>query len=89
MLKIVENSLVRLLEVCNYTIAELLTRKGSQLDEEKLSIINSLEFKPQPFIAEIRSIIPLREELVYDCTVPEVSCFDANGFVAHNWEILS
>ena len=61
MLKIVENSLVRLLEVCNYTIAELLTRKGSQLDEEKLSIINSLEFKPQPFIAELPPVFSVSD----------------------------
>jgi len=36
------------------------------------------------FTATITSISMDGEEAVYDCTVPAVSRFDANGFVAHN-----
>ena len=36
------------------------------------------------FIVKIKSIEELGEELVYDCTVPEISEFDANGISVHN-----
>lgn len=32
----------------------------------------------------VYNIEPIGEEPVYDCQVPEVSCYDANGFMAHN-----
>jgi len=36
------------------------------------------------FTAVVTALIPQGEEPVYDCTVPGVARFDANGFVAHN-----
>ncbi len=36
------------------------------------------------FTATVKALVPDGEEWVYDCTVPGVSRFDANGFVAHN-----
>jgi ribonucleotide reductase, class II len=42
------------------------------------------KFNRERFDVEIVSIAPDGFEAVYDCTVPGVSRFDANGFVAHN-----
>lgn len=38
----------------------------------------------EKFAATVESISFVGVEPVYDCTVPEVGCFDANGFIAHN-----
>ena len=56
----------------------------------KAKLLNDLisgykqNFHRDRFAVEIASILPDGEELVYDCTVPDVSRFDANGFIAHN-----
>lgn len=56
----------------------------------KANLLNGLisgykrKFNRDRFTVEIASISPNGEEFVYDCTVPGVSRFDANGFVAHN-----
>lgn len=42
------------------------------------------KFNRERFAVEIILIEPDGFEAVYDCTVPGVSRFDANGFVAHN-----
>ncbi len=36
------------------------------------------------FAVQVKDIVPDGNEAVYDCTVPSVSRFDANGLVAHN-----
>lgn len=36
------------------------------------------------FAVTVAEITPDGEEAVYDCTVPQIARFDANGFVAHN-----
>ncbi len=36
------------------------------------------------FIARVKSITPLGHKDVYDCTVPDVHAFDANGLYVHN-----
>ncbi|NJL61041.1 MAG: ribonucleoside-triphosphate reductase, adenosylcobalamin-dependent, partial [Methylacidiphilales bacterium] len=36
------------------------------------------------FAVKVKDIVPDGNEVVYDCTVPSVSRFDANGLVAHN-----
>jgi ribonucleotide reductase, class II len=36
------------------------------------------------FAVQVKDIVPDGNEVVYDCTVPSVSRFDANGLVAHN-----
>jgi ribonucleotide reductase class II len=41
-------------------------------------------WQQERFTAVVTALIPQGEEPVYDCTVPGVACFDANGFVAHN-----
>lgn len=59
-------------------------------ETEKSQLLASLlseykrKFNRERFAVEITAIIPDGEEAVYDCTVPGVSQFDANGFVAHN-----
>lgn len=36
------------------------------------------------FVATVDSIIEIEHQDVYDCTIPDTSCFDANGIVSHN-----
>ncbi len=36
------------------------------------------------FFATIDSIVPDGEEMVYDCSVPDITSFDANGLYVHN-----
>ncbi len=36
------------------------------------------------FTVEVAEIVPAGEEEVFDCRVPEIKAFDANGFIAHN-----
>jgi ribonucleotide reductase, class II len=52
-------------------LESLLSGYGRNLNRERFSV-------------KIESIVPDGDESVYDCTVPGVSRFDANGFVAHN-----
>jgi intein/homing endonuclease len=42
------------------------------------------ELNREPFAGVVESITEDGEEMVYDTTVDEVHCFDANGIVAHN-----
>lgn len=51
----------------------------------KATLLNSISntYKNK-FMATITSITSAGVEPVYDCTVDEVHCFDANGLVAHN-----
>lgn len=45
---------------------------------------NRLYKANREFSSKVLSIKSIGVEKVYDCTVPEVSCFGANGFIAHN-----
>lgn len=38
----------------------------------------------EDFLTEIKNIKLIGKEDVYDVTVPNISCFDANGFMSHN-----
>jgi ribonucleotide reductase, class II len=42
------------------------------------------ELNRERFAVKIKEIVPDGLEAVYDCTVPGISQFDANGIVAHN-----
>jgi ribonucleotide reductase class II len=59
-------------------------------EPKKAELLDSLlsrykrNFNKERFDVKIESITFDGEESVYDCTVPGVSRFDANGFVAHN-----
>lgn len=50
------------------------------------TLLNSYQrnLNRERFTATVTALIPDGEEPVYDCTVPGVARFDANGFVAHN-----
>lgn len=64
-------------------------------DETKIKKYNSREqaYTKNPykrenmFSSEVESITLKGVEQVFDCTVPEVSCFEANGIITHNCEI--
>lgn len=36
------------------------------------------------FVARVKSLTPIGEQEVYDCTIPDLSAFDANGLYVHN-----
>lgn len=54
--------------------------------------INSYKtnYRAKPFTTKVISIKKLEKTYdVYDCTIPEVSCFSANGLIAHNCAEIS
>lgn len=52
---------------------------------EKLEkMLESKKWNKDRFFARIEDIVSDGEEDVYDCTIPEISCFDGNGFYLHN-----
>ena len=59
-------------------------------DNEKSNKLNNLinsygrKLNRERFVVKIKEIKEIGEELVYDCTVPEISEFDANGLSVHN-----
>ncbi len=52
-------------------LKELLSKYKRSLNKER-------------FLTKIKEIIPAGYEEVYDCQVPGINAFDANGFIAHN-----
>ena len=36
------------------------------------------------YLTKVESIQLVGQEEVFDCTIPEIHCFDANGFISHN-----
>ena len=60
------------------------------LDNDKTSKLNRIisNYKRTPnkskFFSKVESIIPIGIEKVYDCTIPEISKFNANGMMVHN-----
>ena len=60
---------------------------GTRLPEHnrKLqTLVASQKLPSESFLATVRETDPIGQEEVYDCTVPLVQCFCANGIVAHN-----
>lgn len=60
-------------------------------DDLKVNKYNSLiskyvtaSYKKNHFISKVKAISYVGDKTVYDCTVPETSCFDANGIITHN-----
>jgi ribonucleotide reductase alpha subunit len=51
---------------------------------EGLAAYTIQEIRPAKWCSRIVSISPCGTEDVYDCTVPGVDCFSANGIIAHN-----
>jgi ribonucleotide reductase, class II len=77
------------LVIANDNLPVFLETIGFQ-EPQKQDLLTSLlgNYKRQlnrdRFSVKIAEITPDGTEAVYDCTVPGVSRFDANGFVAHN-----
>jgi ribonucleotide reductase, class II len=77
------------LVIANDNLPVFLETIGFQEPQKQELLISLLgNYKRQlnrdRFSVKIAEIIPDGTEAVYDCTVPGVSRFDANGFVAHN-----
>lgn len=70
------------LEVFNSRVGFVDTEKASRLNTALSSYARSLN--RERFVATVQSLTYTRVEPVYDCTVPAVSRFVANGIVVHN-----
>jgi ribonucleoside-diphosphate reductase alpha chain len=59
-------------------------------DKNKIKKLDNLikKYKRTPnrerFVAKVKEIKEVGEELVYDCTIPKINEFDANGISVHN-----
>lgn len=63
-------------------------------DQNKLNKLINLIDKYQriynnKWFATLSSIESLGQDDVYDCTIPDIHCFDANGFISHNCSEIS
>ncbi len=56
--------------------------KSRRLEERLISYQRSAN--RERFVAIVESIAPDSEEMVYDCSVPNINAFDANGLYVHN-----
>jgi ribonucleotide reductase, class II len=77
------------LVIANDNLPVFLETIGFQEPQKQALLISLLEnyqrqLNRDRFSVKIAEITPDGTEAVYDCTVPGVSRFDANGFVAHN-----
>ena len=59
-------------------------RCGFVYIENEHGLIFQRKDSPDPYYATVASVVLDGHEEVYDCTVPEVHAFDANGFYVHN-----
>jgi len=71
-------NLTQFAKVIGFSDAE----KAEQLREALLSPI--VQQADERFVARVKSVIPDGSECVYDCQVPGMHAFDANGLFAHN-----
>ena len=77
------------LVIANDNLIEFRDRVGFRLLEKQQKLDNLLngykrKLNRERFIVTVESVSLTGIESVYDCTVPGVSRFDANGIVAHN-----
>jgi len=50
----------------------------------KYSILYYLKYRQANYVATVKSIEFYGIEPVYDCTIENIHCFEANGFISHN-----
>ncbi|MEQ8464509.1 ribonucleoside-triphosphate reductase, adenosylcobalamin-dependent [Coleofasciculus sp. E1-EBD-02] len=77
------------LVIANDNLIEFRDRVGFRQPEKQQKLDNLLngykrKLNRERFVVTVESVSPTGIESVYDCTVPGVSRFDANGIVAHN-----
>lgn len=86
-LAILQRMFARLGIISTQTSENELTISGDSVSgvESILSAIKAYsKLEKETFISKVSSITPDGFEPVYDCTVDEVHCFDANGLIIHN-----
>ena len=77
------------LVISNSNIARFAERINFREPLKTLSLAKSLKsyvrkFNKESFSSKIVDIIPVGKETVYDCSVPNINAFDANGLYVHN-----
>jgi len=77
------------LVIAKDNLIEFRDRVGFRQPEKQQKLDNLLngykrKLNRERFIVTVESVSPTGIESVYDCTVPGVSRFDANGIIAHN-----
>ena len=58
--------------------------KKQKFEFEEKSYTKNPYLRQEMFQSKIESITKISNDIVFDCTVPDVHAFDANGFVSHN-----
>lgn len=77
------------LVIANNNIVYFAERIGFIDNEKKIKLENILQsykrkINCEKFVSCVSEIIPVGIEEVYDCTVPNINAFDANGLYVHN-----
>lgn len=59
-------------------------KKNMKFNEEIAKYTKAAYSSSKLYTSKVKSIKSLAKADVYDCTIPSVHCFDANGIVSHN-----
>lgn len=79
-----------ILRISNKTNVDLFFNTIYSVDDSKINRYKEICYKftkpnyKTKNYSKVKSISYIGMETVYDCTVPETSCFDANGIITHN-----
>jgi ribonucleotide reductase class II len=77
------------LVISNANIVEFATTVGFRDERKQRKLLDLLQnykrlINRERFICKVESIVPIGDLDVFDCTIPSVSAFDANGLYVHN-----
>ena len=77
-LSVSRNNIFRFVEVVGFSTPDKAAKVGQ--------ILGSYVRTPnrERFVARVKALVPVGVQEVYDCTIPELSAFDANGLYVHN-----
>lgn len=78
------------LRIANDNLLEFVERIGFTHPEKALCLSQGITARStrglhrEPFVAEVESVMLVGSEEVFDCSIPGINAFDANGFIVHN-----
>lgn len=79
MLVISRDNIFRFGDVVGFSSADKFNRLSDFLSRHEVTTKNR-----ERFVARVKALVPVGEQEVYDCTIPNLSAFDANGLYVHN-----
>lgn len=77
-LSVSRDNIFRFAEVVGFSTPD----KSRRLDDVLASYVRTPN--RERFTARVKALTPVGEQEVYDCTIPDLSAFDANGLYVHN-----